>query len=110
LANAASSLSKKSASDSDAANTVSSWTAGRGAVRSGPDAETGAGPANTWAAILPRECSKSSFTRAMTSCGSNGFASTPLHPAWSALCSSTGSKAPVNKSTGMCDKRGECFT
>ncbi len=42
----------------------------------------------------------------MTSCGSNGFASTPSQPAAAAFASSTGSKAPVSRTTGMCASRG----
>ncbi len=108
LANAASSLSKKSPSDSDAAD--ASVSGGRrrrhGAA---PGDATGSGPARVGDGRSRERCS-SSFTRPMTSCGSNGFVSTPSHPASSALSWSTGSNAPVSRSTGMCDRCGECLT
>ena len=47
-----------------------------------------------------------SFTRLITICGSNGFTSTPSHPAALARPSSIGSKAPVSNSTGMCESPG----
>ena len=47
----------------------------------------------------------SSLTRPISSCGSNGLASTPSQRTARARSSSTGSKAPVSSSTGMCFER-----
>ena len=56
--------------------------------------------------VISLGLARSSLTRPITSCGSNGLASTPSHRTAAARAWSIGSNAPVSSSTGICARRG----
>jgi hypothetical protein len=81
-------------------------TADQAGVATGATAGIACGGAEGMVEAATRGRDSNSFTRVTTASGSNGFARTPSQPTSKARASSTGSKAPVSSTTGMCARRG----
>ena len=73
-------------------------------------ASTGAAAGVNPACAMPARTSAAFTMEISGSGGTNGFFNTPSAPTRCASCSSSGSKAPTRRITGMCDRAGSSLT